>query len=102
MLALDDASDPATGANAATQAVSDPAVVAAAGHWNSPVARATIPIFHENGIPLMIWGAIGTDLTDKYGGSTPRSRGNVRNWTRRRVPRRHAHRHGVPDLLHHP
>ncbi|MBN2050523.1 MAG: branched-chain amino acid ABC transporter substrate-binding protein [Spirochaetales bacterium] len=67
MLALDDASDPATGANAATKAVSDPAVVAASGHWNSPVARATIPIFHENGIPLMIWGAIGTDLTDEYG-----------------------------------
>ena len=71
MLALDDASDPATGANGATKAVSDPDVVAAAGHWNSPVARATIPIFHENGIPLMIWGAIGTDLTDEYGKKFP-------------------------------
>jgi branched-chain amino acid transport system substrate-binding protein len=67
MLSLDDASDPATGANAANKAVSDPDVAAAAGHWNSPVARATIPVFQENGIPLVIWGAIGTDLTDKFG-----------------------------------
>ena len=71
MLALDDASDPATGANAAAKALSDDKVVAAAGHWNSPVARATIPIFHENGTALMIWGAIGTDLTDKYGKMYP-------------------------------
>jgi branched-chain amino acid transport system substrate-binding protein len=71
MLALDDASDPAVGANAATKAVSDSSVVAAAGHWNSPVARATIPIFHEKGTPLMIWGAIGVDLTDKYGREYP-------------------------------
>ena len=67
MVSLDDASDPATGVNAATKVVSDPEIIAAAGHWNSPVARATIPIFHENRTPLMIWGAIGTDLTDKYG-----------------------------------
>lgn len=71
MLSLDDASDPATGANAANKAVSDPKVVAAAGHWNSPVARATIPVFQENGIPLVIWGAIGTDLTDKFGKMYP-------------------------------
>ncbi len=71
MLALDDASDPAVGANAANKAVSDPQVVAAAGHWNSPVARATIPIFHENGVALVIWGAIGVDLTDKYGKMYP-------------------------------
>ena len=71
MLALDDASDPAVGANAANKAVSDPEVVAASGHWNSPVARATIPIFHEAGVPLVIWGAIGVDLTEKYGRMYP-------------------------------
>jgi len=70
-VALDDASDPATGANAANKIVSDDEVVAAAGHWNSPVARATIPIFHDNRMALMIWGAIGVDLTDKYGKMYP-------------------------------
>lgn len=70
-VALDDASDPATGANAANKIVSDKDIVAAAGHWNSPVARATIPIFHENKMALIIWGAIGVDLTDKYGKMYP-------------------------------
>jgi len=71
VLYLDDASDPATGAAAATKAVSDPLVVAASGHWNSPVARATIPIFAEHGVPFMIWGAIGADITDKFGRMYP-------------------------------
>ncbi len=70
-VALDDASDPATGANAANKIVSDSSIVAATGHWNSPVARATIPIFHENKMALVIWGAIGVDLTNKYGKMYP-------------------------------
>jgi branched-chain amino acid transport system substrate-binding protein len=60
---LDDASDPATGRAAALRAVSDPAVVAATGHWNSPVAFATIEVFHENRTPIVIWGAIHPDIT---------------------------------------
>ena len=71
MLALDDASQPSVGVNAANKAVSDPQVVAASGHWNSPVARATIPIFHQAHMALVIWGAIGVDLTDKYGKMWP-------------------------------
>lgn len=62
---LDDASDPATGRAAALKAVSDPAVVAATGHWNSPVAFATIEVFHEHKTPIIIWGAIHPDLTRK-------------------------------------
>lgn len=62
---LDDASNPGTGASAAQKAVADPDVVAASGHWNSPVAEATIPIFKSAGVPLVIWGAIGPKLTSK-------------------------------------
>jgi len=62
-LVLDDASDPATGRAAALKAVSDPAVVAATGHWNSPVAFATIEVFHEYRTPIIIWGAIHPDIT---------------------------------------
>lgn len=65
MLDLDDASNPGTGASAAQKAVSDPDVVAASGHWNSPVAEATIPIFKSAGVPLVIWGAISPTLTSK-------------------------------------
>ena len=60
---LDDASNPATGASAAQKVVADPAIVAVSGHWNSPVAEATIPIFKSAGMPLVIWGAIGPTLT---------------------------------------
>jgi len=65
MMTLDDGSNPSTGASMAQKAVADPAVVAASGHWNSPVAEATIPIFKNAGIPLQIWGAIGPTLTNK-------------------------------------
>lgn len=62
-MVLDDASDPATGRAGALRAVSDPAVVAATGHWNSPVAFATIEVFHEHKTPIIIWGAIHPDIT---------------------------------------
>ncbi|MCL5046064.1 MAG: branched-chain amino acid ABC transporter substrate-binding protein [Actinobacteria bacterium] len=63
MVALDDASNPGTGASAATKITSDAGVVAASGHWNSPVAEATIPIFKNAKIPFIIWGAISPKLT---------------------------------------
>ncbi len=66
MVALDDASDPATGVAAALRLVSDPAVVAASGHWNSPVALATIHTFHTYRIPFIVWGAIHPDITGFY------------------------------------
>lgn len=61
---LDDASDPAAGASAALKLVNDRKVVAATGHWNSPVALATIPIFQRNRIPLVVWGAISPKITE--------------------------------------
>lgn len=50
LLALDDAGDPATGVNMATKLGSDPDVIGVSGHWNSPVALATAPIFHRFGL----------------------------------------------------
>ena len=66
MVALDDASDPAVGVSAALKLVSDPAVVVASGHWNSPVALATIHIFHAHKVPFIVWGAIHPDITGFY------------------------------------
>ena len=62
---LDDASDPPTGVNAALKLVNDPAVVAAIGHWNSPVALATTPVFNRSGVPFIIWGAISPRITEQ-------------------------------------
>ena len=66
IVALDDASDPATGVAAALKLVSDPAVVAASGHWNSSVALATIHTFHTYRVPFIVWGAIHPDITAYY------------------------------------
>jgi len=60
---LDDASDPQTGVSAALKLVNDADVVAATGHWNSPVALATSPVFGRFQIPLVVWGAISPAVT---------------------------------------
>ncbi|MBL4919019.1 branched-chain amino acid ABC transporter substrate-binding protein [Szabonella alba] len=62
---LDDASDPQTGVSAAMKLVNDPDVVAATGHWNSPVALATIPVFSRFEMPFIVWGAISPSITEQ-------------------------------------
>lgn len=62
---LDDASDPQTGVGAAMRLVNDPDVVAATGHWNSPVALATIPVFNRFQMPFIVWGAISPRITEQ-------------------------------------
>jgi branched-chain amino acid transport system substrate-binding protein len=62
---LDDASDPAVGVSAAQKLVNDPAVVAATGHWNSPVALATIPVFNRAQMPFIVWGAVSPKITEQ-------------------------------------
>lgn len=61
---LDDASDPQTGVSAAMKLVNDPEVVAATGHWNSPVALATMPVFNRFQVPMIVWGAISPKITE--------------------------------------
>lgn len=63
LIIIDDASKPEVGAAGAQQIVADESVVAATGHWNSGVAEATVPIFKQAEIPLLIWGAIREGLT---------------------------------------
>lgn len=58
----DDASDPATGVAAANKVCSDPDVVAAATHWNSPVGLATVHVFHKFGVAQIFWGTIHSDI----------------------------------------
>lgn len=62
---LDDASDPTTGVNAALKLTNDRDCVAAIGHWNSPVALATTPVFNRAGIPFIVWGAISPRVTEQ-------------------------------------
>lgn len=62
---LDDASDPQTGVSAALKLVNDRDVVAAIGHWNSPVALATLPVFNRSQMPFIVWGAISPKITEQ-------------------------------------
>jgi branched-chain amino acid transport system substrate-binding protein len=41
-------------------------VVAATGHFNSPVALATIHTFHNAKVPLVVWGTVHPDITNKH------------------------------------
>ena len=58
----DDASDPATGVAAANKLCADPALLAAATHWNSPVGLATVHIFNRFGVAQLFWGTIHSDI----------------------------------------
>lgn len=60
---VDDQSTETVAVAGANQIVSDPDVVATSGFWNSAPAAATIPIFKDAEIPLLIWGAIRESLT---------------------------------------
>jgi branched-chain amino acid transport system substrate-binding protein len=66
LVVLDDASDPTTGVAAATKLCTDPLVMAATTHFNSPVGLATIHVFHRYGVPQMFWGGIHPDITYKH------------------------------------
>lgn len=69
---LDDASDPQTGVSAALKLVNDRSVVAATGHWNSPVALATLPVFNRSQMPFIVWGAISPKITEQNFPNTTR------------------------------
>ncbi len=65
LIILDDESTPAVGVSAALKLTSDSEVIAACGHWNSPVAFATTHIFGSFKMPFMIWACMHPDLTAK-------------------------------------
>jgi branched-chain amino acid transport system substrate-binding protein len=63
VIEVDDQSTENVAVAGAQQIVSDSAVVAASGFWNSGPAAACIPTFQTAEIPLLIWGAIRESLT---------------------------------------
>ena len=68
LLAMDDRSQPSEGVNAILKAASDPAVLACAAHWNSPVAIATRDVFHRNGLANLNPCAINWRVTAEQKG----------------------------------
>jgi branched-chain amino acid transport system substrate-binding protein len=68
LLVLDDECKPNIAVQVATKAGTDRGVVAAAAHYCSATAIATVDVFHRLGLPMIVWGAVLPDITyrNKY------------------------------------
>jgi branched-chain amino acid transport system substrate-binding protein len=60
---LDDECKPDKGVQAATKMAADKDVVAAATHYCSAVAIATVDVYNRFGLPVIVWGAVLPDIT---------------------------------------
>jgi branched-chain amino acid transport system substrate-binding protein len=68
MVALDDECKPNVGVQQATKLAADRQIIAAATHYCSAVAIATVDVYHKFGLPVIVWGAVLPDITyrNKY------------------------------------
>jgi branched-chain amino acid transport system substrate-binding protein len=63
LMVLDDECKPDKGVQAATKIASDKDVIAAATHYCSAVAIATVDVYNRFGLPVIVWGAVLPDIT---------------------------------------
>jgi branched-chain amino acid transport system substrate-binding protein len=68
MVVLDDECKPNIGVQVATKLAADKDIIAAATHYCSAVAIATVDTYHKFGLPVIVWGAVLPDITyrNKY------------------------------------
>jgi len=68
LVVLDDECKPNIAVQVATKAGADRAVIAAAAHYCSAAAIATVDTFNRLGLPMIVWGAVLPDITyrNKY------------------------------------
>jgi branched-chain amino acid transport system substrate-binding protein len=68
MVALDDECKPNIAVQVATKMAADKEVIAAATHYCSATAIATVDTYHKFGFPVIVWGAVLPDITyrNKY------------------------------------
>jgi len=68
MIVLDDECKPNIAVQAATKMASDKDIIAAATHYCSATAIATVDTYHKFGFPVIVWGAVLPDITyrNKY------------------------------------
>lgn len=63
LVSLDDECKPNVGVQVATKAATDKAVIAAVPHFCSAVAMGTVDVYHQFGLPVVVWGAVLPDIT---------------------------------------
>lgn len=68
LVALDDECKPNVGVQQATKLAADRQIIAAATHYCSAVAIATVDVYHKFQLPVIVWGAVLPDITyrNKY------------------------------------
>jgi branched-chain amino acid transport system substrate-binding protein len=68
LVVLDDECKPNVGVQQATKLAADKEIIAAATHYCSAVAIATVDVYHKFGLPVIVWGAVLPDITyrNKY------------------------------------
>src|SRR6516164_3308509 len=68
MVVLDDECKPDVAVQVATKMAADKDTVAAATHYCSVTAIATVDTYHKFGFPVIVWGAVLPDITyrNKY------------------------------------
>ena len=65
---LDDECKPNVAVQVATKLAADREIIAAATHYCSVAAIATVDTYHKFGLPVVVWGAVLPDITyrNKY------------------------------------
>jgi branched-chain amino acid transport system substrate-binding protein len=63
LVVQDDECKPNIGVQAATKLAADKEIIAAATHYCSAVAIATVDVYHKFGLPVIVWGAVLPEIT---------------------------------------
>src|SRR6266481_5870805 len=68
LVVLDDECKPNVAVQVATKMSADKEIIAAATHYCSSTAIATVDVYHKFGLPVVVWGAVLPDITyrNKY------------------------------------
>lgn len=68
LVSLDDECKPNVAVQVATKMAADKEIIAAATHYCSSTAIATVDVYHKFGLPVIVWGAVLPDITyrNKY------------------------------------
>ncbi len=68
MVVLDDECKPNVAVQVATKMAAEREIIAAATHYCSSTAIATVDVYHRFGLPVVVWGAVLPDITyrNKY------------------------------------
>ena len=68
LVVLDDECKPNVAVQVATKMAADKEIIAAATHYCSATAIATVDVYHKFGFPIIVWGAVLPDITyrNKY------------------------------------